>query len=125
EKESAEMANELGPRAGWIDIDVFGSGDEKKDGNDEPEAKISSRGLSRWRRKPGTLKQAQAMLRKANNVKVKKSKVVRRGPGGLILPEMEAWEEVKLGTADLPNPVHLGGISIRYYEPGAKGEEED
>jgi hypothetical protein len=125
EKESAQRASELGPRAGWIDIDVYASEEEKKDGGDEPEAKISSRGMARSRGTPATLKQAQARLRKANNVKVKPSKVARRGPGGLILPEMEASEEVKLDTAELPNPVHLGGISIRYYEPGTGGEEDE
>src|SRR5262249_46208865 len=125
-EESAERAGDMGDRAGWIDIDVFASGESPGPGaveqGDEVMAKISTMGRGRSRKAPATLKEAQVRLRKANSLILKESRVERRGPGGLILTEVEPSEEVKIDTADLPNPIHLGGISIRYYEKGSQND---
>jgi hypothetical protein len=126
--ESAKMASEMGERAGWIDIDVYASGEQQAGGGgkqqgDEEEVMISTRGMSRSRKKFSSLKELQTSLRKANNVKVKKSLVSKRGPGGLLVSDSEPAEEVKIDTGELPNPVHLGGISIKYYDPKAGGGE--
>jgi hypothetical protein len=119
EEDAGARASELGDRAGWIDIDVYASSDAGPgpgQKSDEEEMMVSTRGLSRSRTAPRTLKDLQARLRKANNVKVKVSKVTPRGPGGLLLPEMEPSDEVKIDKGELPGPVHLGGISIKYYD---------
>jgi hypothetical protein len=126
-EESAAKASDLGDRAGWIDIDVFASRESEVDVSpsktDEDEVKVSTRGLARPKKRPRTLGEAQIQLRKANNVKVKKNGL-SRGRGGLILAEVEPSDEVQLDKAELPNPIHLGGISIRYYDKGSKGSEE-
>jgi hypothetical protein len=124
--ESAKMASEMGERAGWIDIDVYASGDkvDQKQQSDEEEVMISTRGLARSRKKFATLEQLQKTLRKANNVKAKKALVQKRGPGGLIVSDSEPAEaNIQIDTGDLPNPIHLGGISIKYYDPKSGGGE--
>jgi hypothetical protein len=123
-EESKQRANEFGDRAGWIDIDVFAMGDDQE-ASDQEELKISTRGMARTKKKFSTLKSLQSSLRKANNVKVKKSLVARRGPGGLLVADSEPAEEVQISTSDFPNPVRIGGISIRYYDPKSGGGETE
>jgi hypothetical protein len=123
-EESAQRANDLGDRAGWIDIDVFGSADDQE-ASDQEEPKISTRSLARTRDKYPTLKELQNRLRKANNVKIKKPLVATRSPGGLLLADSEPAEAVQISTATFPNPVRIGGISIRYYDPKLGGEKPD
>jgi hypothetical protein len=103
----------MGERAGWIDIDVYTSG-EAGDG-DEEELRISTRGLPKTARKLNAFEELQKNLRAANNVKIKEGKVRRRGPGGLLIAESVSVREVRLDTDEMPNTVHLGGISIQYY----------
>ena len=45
----------------------------------------------------------------------------RRAEGGPMAVDLRT----RLGDTELPNPVHLGGISIRYYDPGTGGEEDE
>jgi hypothetical protein len=112
--ESAKRASELGERAGWIDIDVFASGED--DSGDLQELKISARGMARSSKKYVTLKDLQAALRKANNVGA-------ITPRGLVEPAREPTKEAKVLQGNFPNPVHLGGISIKYYDRSAKKDE--
>jgi hypothetical protein len=117
--ESPEKASELGERAGWIDVDVFASGAGGKT-IEEKEMKVTLRGLSRSdlaKSPPKTLKELQDRLRKANNVAVKpRPKGVASREGGLLLHELEPVAAAPPGTAGFPNPVRLGGVSIRYYD---------
>jgi hypothetical protein len=145
-KQAEEMAGELGERAGWIDLDVFASSDEDsekepmadpedddKKGGDEAEMKVSTRGMALKRGlKHRSLAMLQEKLRSANHLKLKKSKVIKRGEGGLILTETAPSDEVVIEKGALPNPVHLGHISIRYYkrdgksvEPGKEKPDDD
>jgi hypothetical protein len=116
-EESAARANELGERAGWIDLDVFASGE----GPAQPEEQmmVSTRGLARGSRKFSSLKALQQRLMKVNNVRHRKTATVRRTGGGLIVPDPEPVPGVSLETGELPNPVRLGGISIKYYDRSA------
>jgi hypothetical protein len=135
-KEAEKRASELGERAGWIDIDVFASSDEEDDdpkndeeekkGGDEQEMKVSTRGMALKRGDEfSTLAALQKKLRKVNHLKAKKSQVVKRGPGGLILTENEPSDTVAIDKGKLPNPVRIGGISIRYYKRGKTPEPDD
>jgi hypothetical protein len=112
-QESAAKASELGERAGWIDIDVFASGEAPD--KDEQMA-VSTRGLARGAARPKTLKALQAKLMKTNNVRHRETKVQKRTAGGLLLFDPEPVPGAPLSVADLPNPVRLGGISIKYYD---------
>jgi hypothetical protein len=122
--ESANRATEFGEKAGWIEIDVFASGDKQVD-SDEDDLKISSRGLARSKQKFNTLKDLQASLRKANNVKVKKSLVTPRAVGGLLVAESEPEEGGAIETGDFPNPIRIGHLAIRYYDPKSGGDDPD
>jgi hypothetical protein len=123
-EESAARANEFGDRAGWIQIDVFASGDQPSQ-TDEPK-RVTSRGLPRAvdpktkRFLPvhfRSLADAQKQLAQVNHVK--RSLVRGRSPdeGGLIVPGDSpiTVDEVKKGQ--LPNPVLIGTLKIRYYNP--------
>jgi hypothetical protein len=122
-EESVKAAKEIGDRAGWIDIEVYASGETPNTADGE-EMKISTRGMSRPKVKPKTLRELQTTMRKANNVRPKKGVVAKRGPGGLLLYDMEPVEGGYVEISDkLPNPVRLGGISIRYYD--GKGGDDD
>jgi hypothetical protein len=121
-EESATKASELGERAGWIDIDVFASGEEPQP---EEQMMVSTKGLARGARKVKTLKTLQARLMKANNVRARKSKVVMRGGGGLLIPGAEPVPGAVLTESEkLPNPVRLGGISIKYYDRSSMSVSE-
>jgi hypothetical protein len=123
-EESRDRASAYGDKAGWITIDVFASGPDN-DTADEQELKISSRGLARSKKKFKTLQDLQASLRKANNVKLKKRLVDRRGPGGLLVAESEAAEGGLIDSSQFPNPIHLGSMAIRYYDPKAGDDEPE
>jgi hypothetical protein len=115
-EESEAKAHELGGRAGWIDVFVFAS----KEGSpavdeDEKELLITTRGMPRAKAAPRTLKELRAALLNANNLKQRERLVVRR-EGGLILHEMEAVEAGTFSTDELPHPVVLGHLSVRYYD---------
>jgi hypothetical protein len=116
-EESATKVNELGDRAGWIDIDVFGSGEEKQD---EEQKQVSTKGLARGAGKPATLKALRKQLMTKNHVKVKPALVARRSASGLIVDDLEQ-DGVPIETGSLPNPVRLGGISIKYYDRTKQG----
>lgn len=117
-EESLGRVSEMGNRAGWIDIDVFASGEEEQE---DEQLMVSTRGLARGKT-PGTLKALREGLLKKNNLKVKKvaSEVRKRTQGGLIVDDVESVPGVKLEQSSLPNPVRIGGVSIRYYDSGAK-----
>lgn len=115
-KESAKKAAELGGRAGWIDVDVFASGEEEQE---EEQLLISTRG-GHVGKKPATLAELRKSLLARNNAQVKESTVVQRAPGGLIVADVEPVKGIKLDEWKLPNPVRIGGMSIRYYDATAK-----
>jgi hypothetical protein len=101
---------------------VYASG-ETPDAADSEEKKVSTRGMVRPKTKARTLQELQTGMRKANNVKVTPGKVARR-EGELLLYELEPVEGATVGSAgQLPNPVHLGGLSIRSCD--GKAVEED
>jgi hypothetical protein len=116
-KESQSKVSELGDRAGWIDVDVFASGEEA----DEQELLlVSTRGRAAGK-KPATLEELRKSLLARNNVQLKKSDVVKRAPGGLIVADLEPVKGAKpAGQDKLPNPVRIAGVSIRYYDPAGK-----
>jgi len=121
--ESEAKQPELGGRVGWIDIDVFASGDAKT--QDEPK-RVTSRGLPHvidaknkkiLPAKPATLKEAQDQLSQLNHVQ--RSLVRRRSAdeGGIIIPGEAATAGGPLTQGQLPNPVLIGTLHIRYYDP--------
>lgn len=112
-EESLVKASELGSRAGWIDVYVFASGDGKGSG-DEEQMLISTRGSVRSRSLG--LDQLQSQLRQKNHVRIKPSLVKKRSIGGLIVHEMEPVPSTDIDTGDMPNPVLVGHMAIRYYE---------
>lgn len=118
--ELKEREKELGQRVGWIDVDVFGPGEDKNSG-DEPKM-ISSRGLSSrsLAKKPKTFKALQEAMLKANKIKFKPrgpKDVVSRGPGNIILSELEPSGSAEVQESEgIPNPVRLGGVSIKYFD---------
>jgi hypothetical protein len=141
-EESEAEARQLGARAGWIDVFVFasGEGDNKPHpGTDDKDGKagdkadsadyasdmmVTLRGMPRSRSNKTSLAELRAALLKANNLRDRERLVTKRSAGGLILHEMEPVEGGTIGTADLPNPVLIGHLAIRYYElPGRKIEE--
>ena len=119
-RESAIRANELGERAGWIDVDVFASGEEPQP---EEQMMVSTRGLARGGRRPASLAELQKQLMKRNNVRHRESKVIRKTAGGLIVADPEPAPGAPLSTGKLPNPVRLGGISIKYYDRSSPGAD--
>jgi hypothetical protein len=118
--ESASREAQLGERVGWIDIDVFASGEEKE--GDEVKL-ISSRATSDKR--PRDAAEAQARLLKANRVTMEEparrrnlsEKKEPRGASGLIVPDEKAHARVDLTFGKLPNPVQVGSLRIKYYDP--------
>jgi hypothetical protein len=80
--------------------------------------KVSLRGKLRGRSR--SLAELQEKLAKANGIKRQPAKVVARG--GLIFGKLEPSGEEPFQQSALPNPVWLGGISIRYYTPGEMPE---
>ncbi len=120
-EESNAKASELGNRAGWIDIYVFSSGDEPIQPKDQPIMFVSTRGAASASATK-SMKSLRANLLRKNNVQLKrdsKGAIVRRDEGGLIYYELEPETSPKIGTDELPNPVLLGHLSIRYWDrPG-------
>jgi hypothetical protein len=110
-RESEARASELGERAGWIDVDVFASGEEAQP---DEQFLVSTRGLARAGRHPDSLAALRKQLLKTNNVRQREAKVL--GKGGLIVAAPEPVPGAVLSTSTLPNPVRLGGISIKYYD---------
>lgn len=108
--EAAEKALEFDVRVGWIDIDVFTTR-----GADEPvadELTISTRSIPKGRFKD--LDEAQQELAKSNRIQI--SNVNSRSIGGVLYPEAEPADAGTVKREGFPNPVRLGGISIRYLE---------
>lgn len=117
--DAAARAGDMGGRAGLIDLYVFGSqakADEPKPAEDAGEL-ISTKGMPAAKEGSLALARLREQLLAANNVRGKKAFVARKA-GGLILHEMEPQEGVTYSTADLPNPVLLGHLTIRYYDRG-------
>jgi hypothetical protein len=123
-QESAERAAELGNRVGWIDLEVFASGGAG--GQGDSTKVISTRSVaSRSMTRTGSLKDVQAALARANNVRVRPVKlpwqprlVVRRG---VIDAEAEPINSGAITEGELPNPQSLGSISIRYRAAAPQG----
>ncbi|MFO0843636.1 MAG: hypothetical protein U0797_14775 [Gemmataceae bacterium] len=130
EESTKEKADELGNRAGWIDVYVFAN----KEGQpptgtqqDEKDMFVTTRALPKAR--SATFRAARAELCRINNVKMKEVKgasggfITKRGEGGLIDYEVEPVEGGKIGTDDFPNPELLGHLAIRYWE-GEKDQKQ-
>lgn len=119
-EQSTARARELGNRAGWIDIYVFAS-KEKEDhavkDEGEQELLITTRGMPSEATRPRTLKQLRAALLKANNLRERPSLVTKRTSGGLILHEMDPIEGGTFSTESLPDPVLIGHLAVKYFEP--------
>src|SRR5690606_4477881 len=108
EESTKEKADELGNRAGWIDIYVFAN----KEGppptgtqQDEKDMFVTTRALPKAR--SATFKSARAELCRINNVRMKTTKGgagLSRGEGGLMVYEVEPVDGGKIGTDDFPNP---------------------
>jgi hypothetical protein len=113
---------DLGPRGGWIDLDVFTSRDEKAAEDEPPD--ISTRSLAKGR-KPGTLAAAQEALAKANRVKLLDIKFVKRSLEGAMVRGADERPAGTVKKDSLPNPVRIGGISIRYLPESAGGKITD
>lgn len=123
-EESRERARDLGNRVGWIDIEVFGSGQGTTDRQDE-DLMVSTRSVGRKPRRGSGLKEAQAALRKANGVWVRQVKLpftpTRAVPKDLIDAEVRPVKGAVIVTGEkLPSPVSLGGLAIRYWDPGRR-----
>jgi hypothetical protein len=126
EDESKTKQGQLS-RPGWIDVDIFESGDAP---DESTEMKISTRSPGK-RGKGMKLAEVQRRIAQANGISLSsktgkpgvgaRSKVRRRDAGGLIFREVEAVEGGLITSAQFPNPRHLGGISIKYYDAGSKG----
>jgi hypothetical protein len=111
-EESEKMANELGEKAGWITVDIFESGEAV---DREEQMQVSTRGLARGTRRPTTLSALQKSLGKANNIRKKESRVVKRTAGGLIIADLEPVPFTPPTVESLPNPVLRGSLSIKYF----------
>jgi hypothetical protein len=114
-KETEDKVAELGEKAGYITVEVFGKGPAS--GGDDTK-KISTRGLARkeLRARPArTVAELQKRLYKANRVRVLASARDAEG-GGLLGPDAEATEGGTITTGSLPNAVRLGAITIKYYD---------
>lgn len=124
---------QLGPRASWIDIDVFVSrpaADPAADG----EILISTRGIGT--KKAATLSDARVNLASANMLKLPelpRAKPVEyaeafKGAGtartaigpGKLLPTME-----RVTTGKFINPARVGGLSVRIASAASTKEIED
>ncbi len=116
--ELASRPEELGERVGWIDVDVFASGEA-----DQPEEQFlaSTRGLSRGGPLRGPLRALQQQLLAINHLRHRKEKEVKKSAGGLVLAFPEPGPSQPLTSSKWPNPVRLGGISIRYGEGRTTG----
>jgi hypothetical protein len=114
-RESAARAEELGEKAGWIDVDVFGEGDAKRpDDSDGRDVTVTTRGLARSTQRFHSLGELREALMWANNLRP--SAVRARDVGGLIVASPVAETGPPILSGELRNPVHLGGISIKYWE---------
>jgi hypothetical protein len=118
-EQSVAKANELGARAGWIDVDVFAPGDEQVD--DEDDLVVSTRGMPRGKGgkpapKAESLKELQKTLLTMNNVAPGK-KLEGRDEGVLIVHSLKPvrGSELKQQRA-MPHPIRVGGITIKYYD---------
>lgn len=109
--EAADRELEVGARAGWIDLDVFTSREKEDEGVDD--LTISTRGMLKAR--PKTLEEARVALAKENRIDLPPAR--KRGPGGMMFPDVREKPAGKVTRSHLPNPVRLGGISIRYAAP--------
>jgi hypothetical protein len=115
-KEAQARVAELGERVGYIDLDVFGKGEPRR--GDEKMV-ISTRSV-RPRKLPlppaRTLAELQGRLLKSNGVK--RSVVRRNGKQvGVLLPDDTLRSGGDIVEEKLSDPVHLGGITIKYYDP--------
>ncbi|MFO0930867.1 MAG: hypothetical protein U0736_28195 [Gemmataceae bacterium] len=122
-EESAVRAAELGNRAGWIDLYVFASGAENQ--GDESQMLISMRGVA------GTSnlsrREVQDRLREANHVDVARIKKLQALANTLaktrdvIDYSQFTVEGERITEGELPNPVLIGHLAIRYWD-GGKGQ---
>ncbi len=109
---SAARIAEMGPRGGWIDLDVFTS--REKDDPPTDELTFSTRSLSKGK-KPKTLPDARKALADANRLEILPFRA--RSFKGVMVAEVNEAPAGPVKTDALTNPVRLGGISIRYVEP--------
>jgi hypothetical protein len=115
--QESEAGERVG-RVGWIDVEVFASAEPGTE--DESEMQVSTRSV----RLGKSLREVQAAIRKANNVRLMPVKLPRK-PGtqtsrDLIDAEVTPIEGPEIGKGELPNPQPLGSLSIRYWEPGRR-----
>jgi hypothetical protein len=116
-EEALESMAQMGPRGGWIDLDVFTTRQEKDPPADE--LTFSTRSLGKGK-KPKTLTELRQLLAKANRLDVVPFRA--RSFKGVMVAEVSEAPAGPVKTDALPNPVRLGGISIRYVEPATTGE---
>ncbi|MBY0233217.1 MAG: hypothetical protein K2W96_28375, partial [Gemmataceae bacterium] len=109
--EAKGRAAELGPRVGWIDLEVFATR-EKGEPADSAGPVFSVRSVPKGRAK--TLREAREALAKANGIQL--AKYAPRDVDGVLVADVKALPAGPVGTDKLPNPVRLGGLSIRYVE---------
>jgi len=119
-EQSLAHVSQLGDRVGWIDIDVFHSGTPS---TVDDRMIISTRGMAargadgKFPRKAATLVEAQNQLYAANHVHKRKVRG-RDQEGGLLAPAGIPKEDLVILEGMLPNPILVGSIHIKYYDPG-------
>ena len=77
------------------------------------------------KKRPASLREARAQLAEANSMKVKKLPFAARTTSGVVVGEVEPQPAGTVSKGALPNPIRVGGISIRYVEPTAGPVDEE
>jgi len=113
-EESVARAQEMGNKAGWIDVVVFVSKEGPPGPGGEPEMLISLRGGLKGKR-PANLATYQKRLLAVNRLKHRVRIVAKRTTSGLLVHDAEPIEGFKIPEAELNNPEELARIKIRYW----------
>jgi hypothetical protein len=126
-QESQARESEFGDRVGLLNVDVYESrpGEPKDDGEMQISLARSSRPLRKPARALNTLKDAKAavILSDAKLFARERTSALKRN---LIVPsDAPPQEGGEIVLRDLPNPVRLGGITIRYYDPKRGGSSAE
>ncbi len=118
-EEAKGLNNKLGARTGWIDIDVFASQGEKKPKLAKAELEESEAPLVMTRSVPRNAKKGtkfedyQKALFTANRQHRVES-LVRMKALGIVYHAVAPVPSSPISETTLPNPEHIGHLSIRY-----------
>jgi hypothetical protein len=126
-QESEARESEFGDRVGLLSVDVYESrpGEAKDDGELQISLARSVRAAGKRPRKLDTLRDAKAAVILSDPKLFARERSAALKRNLIVATDSPPQEGGEVRLRDLPNPVRVSGITIRYYDPKRSGSSAD